>query len=142
MAVHILGLWELGYNTPLLELDVWQYPLREFNVNQFYMSPCTGVQSDRLIEVNNPLDVINKFRRDNIPVVFIDERGSIELQNFVHPENVLYVFGKVSQSAWAAYGTNTDQSVFIKTLANTGMMWPHQCAVTLLYDRMNKCQLR
>ena len=44
MSVKAAGLWELGYNVPLLELDQWQYPLREFDVSEFTMSPVTGIR--------------------------------------------------------------------------------------------------
>lgn len=138
--IHIAGLWEFGYSTPLAELDLWQYPLREFKVDKFYMSPVTGIRSDYVTEIENLETLIEQMRMVGMPIVFVDERGSTELQKFEHPEKALYVFGKATISPMQAYQRPDDLSIVLKTPSDTGMLWPHQCAVTILYDRMMKCQ--
>lgn len=137
--VRVAGLWELGYNTPLMELDLWQYPLREFEVEEFYMSPITGIQSNYVKEVANLGELIKTQRNLGFEIVFVDEKGDTKLQQFQHPENVLYVFGKATRSSMN-YFQEGDKSLVIETPQNTGMLWPHQCIVTILYDRMKKWQ--
>lgn len=138
--IRIAGIWELGYNTPLIELDQWQYPLRDFAVDEFYMTPVTGIRSTAVTEVHD-LDILLGEMRDNgVQVVFVDESGATELSDFIHPENVIYVFGIANLSPFKAYKKETDLSVYIKTPSSSGLLWPHQCAVTLLYDRINKWQ--
>lgn len=138
--VKIVGLWELGYNTPLIELDQWQYPLRDFSVDEFYMTPVTGIRSDYVKEIHDMAEFLDQQRNMGLQIVFVDEKGTTELQQFEHPQNVVYVFGKASISPMQAYYKEGDQSLLIRTKFNGGLLWPHQCAVTILYDRMNKCQ--
>ena len=131
--VTIAGLWERGYSTPLLELDLWQYPLREYGITDFVMSPVTGIQSDFVKEVS---DLGEWLAVQDRPIVFLDENGDIPLHEFTHPEDVIYVFGRASLSAWKAYGKGS--AVRVETPGNTGMLWPHQVAVLVLNDRVQK----
>jgi hypothetical protein len=135
MTVRVAGVWELGYNTPLMELDLWQYPLREFAVDEFVMSPVSGIRSEAVIEVHD-LGVWLAKQTDQI--VFLDEHGEIPLKEFTHPENCIYVLGKASMSTYRAYSKPGDLSVRIETPGNTGMIWQHQAVVVALYDRMMK----
>ena len=48
--VRIAGFWELGWNTPIKEIELWEYPLKDFNVDKFYMTPITGIDSPYVIE--------------------------------------------------------------------------------------------
>ena len=141
MPVVVAGLWELGYNTPLLERDLWEYPLRDFAVDQWWMSPVSGIYlgDSILAEVDDLRDVIEPF---DGTVVYVDEHGSECLTDgcpahprFTHPEHVLYVLGKASMSTMQAYARPQDKSVMIHTPQEKGMMWPHQAILIALYDR-------
>lgn len=136
--VKVAGLWELGYNTPLLELDLWQYPLREFGVGTLIMSPVTGLRAGMLQEWHELGEALAQERSEGNTVVFVDECGDTPMPEFDHPENVVYVFGKASKSAMAAYRQEGDLSVVIPTPGETGMLWPHQAAMIVLYDRTVK----
>jgi hypothetical protein len=129
--VTVAGLWEFGYSTPIQELDLWQYPLREYGVTDFVMAPVSGIRSDFVTEV---ADLGEWLAQQDRPVVFVDEKGEVDLVEFDHPEDVIYVFGKASTSAFAAYGKGRP-SVRIDTPGKTGMLWPHQVAVLVLHDR-------
>jgi len=37
--VKIAGLWELSWNSPLIESWQWTFVLREFNISQWHMAP-------------------------------------------------------------------------------------------------------
>lgn len=134
--VVIAGIWELGWNTPIKEIELWEYPLRDFSVDAFYMTPVTGIES-QFIHERNTMEEILKENKD-LKVVFVDEKGEAPLKTFKHPKKALYVFGKASLSAMIAYGKKGDLSVKIETIANGGMLWPHQAAAIILYDRLKK----
>jgi hypothetical protein len=61
----------------------------------------------------------------------------VDLRDFEHPENVLYIFGSAHFNP-IAYKGKGDLSLTIPTARNNGVLWPHQCMVTLLYDRLVK----
>lgn len=137
-SVKIVGLWELGWNTPIKEIDLWEFPLRDFGVDAFYMCPVSGIEHSMVEERHSLEDLLKEAREDGITVVFVDEKGTTPLKNFRHPENVLYVFGKSGLNPLTAYGQKEDLSVVIETKANGGMLWPHQAAAIVLYDKMKK----
>ena len=43
--VKVASYWELDWNTPIKEIDLWRYPLQDFGVETFYMTPITGIES-------------------------------------------------------------------------------------------------
>ena len=139
MTVRVAGLWELGWNTPIKEVELWEFPVRDFGVERFYMTPVSGIRPDIIIQERHSMEEILAENED-LTVVHIDERGKEPLHSFVHPENALYVFGKVSLSAMVAYGRPGDRSVKISTPLNLGVLWPHQCLSLVLYDRFLKAQ--
>ena len=134
--IKIAGIWEFGWNTPIKELDLWEYPLRDFVVDMFYMTPISGIKSDVVHERESMEDILNENR--DFDIVFVDERGYIDLENFIHPKNVMYIFGKSGLSSLSAYGNKDSISVKIKTIKNSGLLWPHQAASIILYDRFIK----
>lgn len=135
--ICVAGLWELAWNTPIKEIELWEYPLRDFEVDQLYMTPVTGIVGP-VIERGSMEEILQEHRDAGRRIVFVDEAGSIALTKFQHPTDVLYVFGRASLSPWRAYGKPADLSVRIETPQNRGMLWPHQAASILLYDRMLK----
>ena len=137
--VIVAGLWELIWNTPIKEIDLWQYPLRDFNVNKHYMVPISGIASQKIIERKSLEDVINENKE--FMVIFVTEGGEHDLENFIHPENGLYIFGKTNYSPFNTMKIGNSTSLKIKTAQNKGMLWGHQAASIVLYDRMikNEC---
>jgi hypothetical protein len=132
MTVAVAGSWELGYSAPLTELDLWQHLLREFNVDHWFMTPISGVRSELLTEYEQMEDIIKSWDHE---IIFVDEAGEEFLQNFDHPDNVLYVLGKQSFSPFRAFG---GRSVRVETPNDSGLLWPHQAISVVLYDRMVK----
>lgn len=134
-SVKVAGLWELGWSAPLTEHDLWQFPLRDFGVDAWFMSPVSGIRSDQVTEVSDLTEVINSTDHE---VVFVDDKGDTSLRDFVHPENALYVLGKAGQSPMVSHRKAGDSAVCIDTHANGGMLWPHQAISIILYDRLVK----
>jgi tRNA(Leu) C34 or U34 (ribose-2'-O)-methylase TrmL len=135
MTILLAGMWELGWNTPIKEIELWEYPLRDFGVDKLLMAPVSGIESNFVEEFNSIQDILDSY--SGMSLVFVDERGDVPLQEFKHPENALYIFGKASQSA-LPYKNPRDYSVVIPTIESKGMLWPHQAAALVLYDRMLK----
>jgi tRNA(Leu) C34 or U34 (ribose-2'-O)-methylase TrmL len=135
--VSVAGLWELGWNTPIKEAELWEYPLRDFGVDHLYMAPVSGIRSGYVQEIEELTEIMDQHRA-TAEIVFVDEKGVTPLAEFQHPENVLYVFGKTSLSPLIAYGKPGDKSIRIETNADKGMLWAHQAATIVLYDRMKK----
>lgn len=137
--IKVAGVWDFGWNTPIKEMELWEYPLKDYGVDEFIMSPVSGISNIYVTEVADLGLYINDHRNNGYTVVFLDEKASTTLENFVHPsDNVLYVFGKAAFSAMTAYGQPADTALKIVTPNNMGNLWPHQAAVLVLNDRFIK----
>ena len=96
-SIKVSGTWELAWNTPIKEYDLWHFPMRDFGVEEWCMSPISGIKKSNITET----ETINDFIADNLDytVVHIDEDGDIDLEDFEHPEKALYVLGKAGGSS-------------------------------------------
>ncbi len=132
--IKVAGVWELGWNTPFMEYELWRMLMREFQLDEWYMTPVTGIDKgrDRVTETRHIRDCIS-LNPDFTPI-FVDEDGDENLSDFIHPENALYILGKVGGSP----KTKSDLSLRVETPAGKGLLWPHQILSIILYDRMKK----
>jgi hypothetical protein len=137
MSVTVAGIWDLGYNSPIKEIELWEFLLRDFGVTDFKMSPMSGVTSDFVEEFDRLDEILEVHRAQGDAVVFIDEKSPHLLEGFTHPSDVLYVFGKVGYSP-IGYKEEGDLAISIETPMNSGTPWPHQIAALVLYDRFAK----
>lgn len=133
--IKIVGAWELGWNTPIMEYDLWAFPLRDFGIDEWIMTPVSGINKPRVIEVHQLSDAIKN--NPKLTPVYIDEKGEIPLTEFEHPKDALYILGKANYSPWVSQGKQ-GISVRIETPASKGLLWPHQAVSIVLYDRMKK----
>lgn len=136
--VKLAGAWDLAWNTPIKEIDLWEMVVREFCIDQLYMTPVSGINNKYVTERINMEDILYENR--DLAVVFLYEKADTVLKDFKHPENVLYIFGKVGPTMMPLYRPEQHEAVRIETPAITGLLWGHQCASILLYDRMIKWQ--
>lgn len=134
----IAGLWELGWNTPISEIELWHLMLRDFGVDEFFMTPISGIKSNHVTEKAS-LEEIIEANKDKT-IVFVDERAETELSDFEHPKNALYVFGKANFSPLLGMKKDNHLSVRIDTNQDKGLLWPHQAASIILYDRRKTWQ--
>lgn len=134
MTVEIAGLWELGYSAPLSESVQWELLLREFGVERLNMTPVSGIDARWIYEYPTLDELMSD--RSHLTPVFVDECGGVELQDFKHPEDALYVFGKLTYSPF----NNLAQSHLSVRIDSPkpGMMFPHQAAALVLYNRFSK----
>jgi hypothetical protein len=138
MSITVAGIWEFGWSTPIKEVDLWEYALKEFGDVDFHMTPVSGIFREFVTEHADLNTLITSKRAEGIEIVFVDEAAPVSLVNFVHPANAMYVFGKASISTFAVYASPGDKSVSIPTVTNQGGFWPHQAACVVLYDRFSK----
>jgi tRNA(Leu) C34 or U34 (ribose-2'-O)-methylase TrmL len=135
MGVSVFGFWEAGYSYPLLEAEHWRYPLREFGVPKWFMSPVSGINVPELTEVQDDLAALQEEALTK-RIVFVDEGGTQSLLTYEHPENACYVFGRSSFSPLRSYADVLEHdSVVIPAGAGLGLLWAHQAAVMVLFDR-------
>lgn len=135
--IYVAGFWELGWNTPIKEIDLWEHPLKDFGVVNLLMTPISGIENNYIVEKQTFEEILDFVTSNNLTVVYVDEHASTTLREFQHPEDVIYIFGKASLSPFLAYGQE-NLAVKIETANNTGGFWPHQAASIVLYDRMIK----
>lgn len=127
-------MWELGWNTPIKEADLWEMVCREFCIDNIYMSPVSGIKHKFIKEVSSIKDFLDETQ---IQAVFLDEKGEIPLHEFKHPESCIYVFGKTNESV-LYHKRPGDVSVYIQTIRSSAMLWAHQIAAITFYDRQVK----
>lgn len=138
MTVKIAGIWELGWSTPIKEVELWQFPLRDFEVDEFLMTPISGIASKHVEERSTMQEIISEARSEGLTIVFVDEGGATPLREFEHPQDVLYVFGKAGSSPKILHEEEGDITLSIETPQAKGLLWPHQAASIILYDRTIK----
>lgn len=131
--IKVVGLWELGWNTPIMEYELWVHLLKDFGVDEWVMSPVSGINKPNITEVPDIMEFIN----DEVSVVFVEEEGETDLADFIHPTNATYVLGKSGFSAWKSLGKK-GISVRISTPTRMGGLWAHQAIAIVLYDRVMK----
>lgn len=134
MGIEVAGIWEEGWNTPIKEADLWEMGARAFEVDAINMSPVSGIARKRITEYHSMEVVITA--KPHLTRVYVDENGAVELADFEHPTDALYIFGKCGQSPFMQ-DTEGHLSVRIDC-PKMGMFWPHQAMVLVLRDRSLK----
>jgi hypothetical protein len=145
--IRIAGHWEIGWNTPIKEAELWNFPLRDFGIKIWYMWPVTGIRHGesqwvKLREKHSFEEILAE--NQDVPHVYMEpnnpcfkDKGS-DLRDFQHPEDVLYVFGSNHFNPTVGHLREEDKMITLPTIRNNGVLWPHQVLVALLYDRMAK----
>lgn len=133
--VIIASYWELGYDSPLREMERWKFMAKDFGVDKIHMLPVSGISDPLFEDLPDLQAVFDKY--PGVPAVFIDEHADTDLGSFMHPEDVIYVFGRTGYSP-LALKRETDLGVVIPTPNNLAGMWSHQAATLVLYDRFMK----
>lgn len=136
VSVEVAGIWEVGWNVPLSESVLWEMVLMEFGVERLNMTPISGITT----KGNKPW--ISEYRsldeviadKTHLTPVFLNENAETTLQEFEHPEDVLYCFGRTSQTPVAP-----DHAVSVRIdNVKPGCLWAHQACAVVLYDRSQK----
>jgi len=130
--IEVAGIWEQGWNVPLMEADQWEMVMAEFGVERLNMTPISGIDKPWIHEYPSIEELLAD--RSHLTPVFVDESAEVELSEFEHPKDALYVFGRCSYSPFHGH---EGQAVKIQTV-KPGMLWPHQAMAIVLYDRSQK----
>ena len=130
MAVEVAGTWELGWSAPKTEMDLWWAVMRSYDIQMLHMTPVSGLQHKMLTEYDSYDDILETTE---LTPVFVHEGAETELDDFVHPDDALYVFGKANFSPFAAFGEGR-ASVRIDC-PQPGMFWPHQALALVMRHR-------
>lgn len=139
--ITVVGTWDLAWNTPIKEADLWSFALREYEVAQWWMSPVSGIASGVPFLFEDP-QMEPRLRSEieqGRTLVYVDEAGELDLENFVHPADACYVLGKPTFSPWLAFHRRiAGVSVRISTPRDLGGFWPSQAIAIVLHDRYMK----
>ena len=145
--IKVAGHWELSWNTPIKEVELWNLVLRDFEIKDWFMWPVSGIkhneqQNVNLIEKHGFNDILEE--NQDITHVYVEPDNAhyrhhgTDLREFKHPKDVLYIFGSAHFNPTISHKKDGDLGLIIPTIQNKGVLWPHQCLVTILYDRMVK----
>jgi tRNA(Leu) C34 or U34 (ribose-2'-O)-methylase TrmL len=136
VSVELAGFWDIGYSAPLTEADQWRFMASDFDVDAWHMIPVSGIARDGLHEWAT-IEAFLAVER-TATIVYVDEHGESDLEDFVHPLDAVYVFGMANFAPMGGHRTEQDLSVRITTPRAAGLLWPHQAAAIILYDRYRK----
>ncbi len=136
MTIKVVGAWEVGWSTPWMEYDLWHFTMRDFGVEEWIMTPVTGISKQNIIEAVDIPTVV--AANSELTPIYVDENGEEDLQTFTHPTDAIYICGKASYSPWKAAGSPVSSSIRIVTPLQAGLLWPHQAIGIVLYDRLQK----
>jgi hypothetical protein len=135
VTVKTAGCWDTQM-LPSPEVEYrsrWKFLVIGFELDGIYMSPITGF-SGHVLEVEDIMEAVTA-NPDLVPVL-VDECSPNTLQNFEHPSDALYLFGRTGQSF---YGGWKGESVAIEYPGTLSSCYqPDQAAAIVLYYRMRK----
>ena len=145
--IKVVGYWDIWFQRKENEYDIsWRFMLKHFGVDEAILIPNYNTVSKipidysevPLIEMNGISEVLSQ--NQNFTPIIIDERGTTSLRDFVHPENVLYIFGRTGHNPLDELNWS-GQSVFIESVEahkGSAFLHPNQACSIVLYDRMMK----
>jgi len=144
--VTVVGHWEWRDMVPMTEAPLWNLPLRDFGIEDWRMVPVSGIKnSQRKVELSEYPDYASALEDGtDRPRVFIEPRTVHQnpittwLPNFRHPKDCIYIFGSAHYNPTMFHRRPDDPVVTIPTVQNRGVLWPHQAALIVLYDRTQR----
>jgi len=143
--IAVAGHWEIGYSTPIIEANYWNLVLRDFEVWDWWMHPISGITHNegrvKLRECKDFPGILDETAM--MTRVFVEPRNpqrpldSVDLKDFEHPEDALYIFGSAHFDP-TRFKADHDLAVTIETVQNKGVLWSFQCLPLILHDRLMK----
>ena len=150
MKIVVAGRWELEWNTPIKEVELWNLLLRDFKIEEWFMWPVTGIKHTEATWVNlhereSMEEILSDKEVKRLKRVFFEPYNPSQqtmvgkdLREYDHPKNALYIFGSAHFNPVPGHFQNGDHLVQVPTVENKGVLWPHQCLAICLYDRLTK----
>ena len=146
--IKVAGNWELSWNTPIKEAELWNLLLRDFDIKDWYMWPVSGIKHHEeyivhLHERHTFKEILDE--NQDVQHVYVEPQNpvqqptwGIDLREFEHPKDVLYIFGAVGFNPIIRHKREKDIHITVPTIHNKGVPWPHQMLAVVLYDRLVK----
>jgi hypothetical protein len=107
--------------------------MKDFGVDEIAMTPVSGIRlNNKVKEFNSIEDMVEYY---NLPVIICARNGETSLEEFEHPKDALYLFNRTSGGELPV---KKGLSLSIKTKLNAAMLWGHQAASIIMYDRFIK----
>jgi hypothetical protein len=145
--IKIVGYWDIWYQHKESEYDIsWRFMLKHFGVDEVILIPNYNTTSKiswdssevPLVELDSVTEALQL--NPNLTPIMVDERGTTSLKSFIHPENVMYIFGRtgfnpMDELQWS------DESIFIESTPSqlgNALLHPNQACSIVLYDRLTK----
>tara|TARA_R110000822_G_scaffold73853_16_gene177649 strand:- start:1394 stop:1795 length:402 start_codon:yes stop_codon:yes gene_type:complete len=132
--VVVAGIWEQGWFDFQTELNLWQFPMRELGVDEIAMVPAISGLNNKVREFHSVDELVQHY---GLPIIVGTENGESSLQDFKHPKDALYLFNRTSGGELSV---KPDYTLRVETHLNKGLLWGHQAASIILYDRLKKWQ--
>lgn len=133
--VVVAFIWEEGWFETKDELNLWHFPMKEFGVDELAAvssAPRLTAKSNKIREFGSVEQLIQHYQ---LPIIIGTEDGEALLQNFTHPEDAIYLFNRTSGGQLPI---KPEHTVCVETHLNKGLLWGHQAASIILYDRLIK----
>ena len=150
MTIKIVGCWDIWEESRREHEVHWRFMLKHFGVETLYMTPDSGIAESISAGLDSTeVEVVGVASlqaaidaNPGLTPVLIDENGTTAVNDFVHPANVLYIFGRVGCSPLDMFG-NQYASVRVPSWAtdpnaSLSLLHPHQAAAIVLYDHRMK----
>lgn len=135
--IAVAGIWELGWDTPLREQDLWRFMGAEFQLDGIWMCPVSGIHLRASSVITERASMPEILEELGLVGVFLAQDGDTTLAEFDHPESCVYVTGASGRDA-SQFMREGDLSVRVQTPKGGGGLWGHQAACLALYDRQVK----
>lgn len=144
--ICVLGAWDIGYHAPITEQYYWGFPLRDFDVAEWHMSPVSGIRNrEHEVQLTEWPHYDDFFAaHPELVRVFLEPRtkhqnaDTVWLHDFKHPDECVYVFGSAHYNPTLKHRREGDFVVSVKTARDNGVMWGDQVMCITLYDRLQK----
>jgi tRNA(Leu) C34 or U34 (ribose-2'-O)-methylase TrmL len=135
-TITILGVWEPTWMEPRVERRVWKQTLDSFKADKWAM---TGLDSSSWSIPHYYPDMeemLEAYPGKKTFLIAPDRTESLDLADYQHPEDAIYVFGNTPNSL-VKYVSEDDDVVSIHTPHNA-TLFGHCTLPIVLYDRLLK----
>lgn len=140
--VAVLAHWEWRDMVPMTEAPLWNLPLRDFGIVDWRMVPVSGIRNpEPQVELREYHGYEAALDGCRLQRVFVEPRtehqnpDTVWLHEFEHPQDCIYIFGSAHYNPTMFHRRPGDPVVSIKTFQDRGVLWSHQAACVVLYDR-------
>jgi len=146
--IEVVSHWEIGWNTPLLEADLWLLPLRDFGVTDWWVWPVTGIRCrEQRVNLHERPDLRTilqetpSWRRVYFEPINPSQFSgpSTLLNEYEHTDDAVWIFGSNHFCPPMQMGRDENADyVTLPSVEDAGVIWPHQIFVAAAYDRLVK----